>query len=113
MWAGQAPQQITPSTGQWVHQRLALTTPYTSILYGVPSIISLCLDFKRDATLYLQIWDVIMTEVVICAHSSGVNSIRVLSRPVAWLVVTMETVGQTNQPCVTTGSPPYLTIRSC
>ena len=41
----------------------------------------------------------------------GVN--RVFSRPVAWLVVTMETGGQTNQPCVTTGSPPYLTIRSC
>ena len=38
---------------------------------------------------------------------------RVFSRPVAWLVVTMETVGQTNQPCVTTGYPPYLTIRSC
>ena len=38
---------------------------------------------------------------------------RFFSRPVAWLVVTMETVGQTNQPCVMTGSPPYLTIRSC
>ena len=38
---------------------------------------------------------------------------RVFSRPVAWLVVTIETVGQTNQPCVTAGSPPYLTIRSC
>ena len=38
---------------------------------------------------------------------------RVISRAVAWLVVTMETVGQTNQPCVSTGCPPYLTIRSC
>ena len=38
---------------------------------------------------------------------------RVFSRPVVWLVVTVETVGQTNQPCVMTGSPPYLTIRSC
>ena len=38
---------------------------------------------------------------------------RVFSKPLAWLVVTMETVGQTNQPCMTTGSPPYLIIRSC
>ena len=37
---------------------------------------------------------------------------RVFSRPVALLVVTMETVGQTNQSCVMIGSPLYLTIRS-
>ena len=41
------------------------------------------------------------------------NTNRVFSRPGASLVVTMETVGQTNQPCMTTGSPPYLTSRSC
>ena len=39
--------------------------------------------------------------------------LHIFSRPMAWLVVIMETVGQTNQPCVTTGSPAYLTIRSC
>ena len=32
---------------------------------------------------------------------------------VALLMVTMETVGRTNQPSVTTASPLYLTIRSC
>ena len=39
--------------------------------------------------------------------------IRVFSRLVALLVVTMETFGQTNQQSMTTGSPPYLIIRSC
>ena len=34
------------------------------------------------------------------------------SRPVPLPVVTMETVGQTNLPSVTTGSPLYLTTRS-
>ena len=38
---------------------------------------------------------------------------RVFFRPPVLLVVTKETVGQTNQPSVMTGSPPYLTIRSC
>ena len=38
----------------------------------------------------------------------------VFSRPFpAWPVVIMETVGQTNQTCVTTGFPPYLTIKWC
>ena len=37
---------------------------------------------------------------------------RVFFRPPVLLVVTKETVGQTNQPSMMTVSPPYLTIRS-
>ena len=37
----------------------------------------------------------------------------VCSRPVSLLMVTMDTIRQPNHPSMTTGSTPYLAIRSC
>ena len=55
----------------------------------------------------------VLTSIIGDFGNNEASTYRVFSRHVAWLVVTMETVGQTNQSCVTTGSPPNLTIRLC